>query len=274
MIKENKIENYIGKKINSVTVVGLDFNYIGRVYNANHWIFRCECGNEFSCAPSRVLSGHKKSCGCKRYTGAITHGLNGDEFYHTWYSMMQRCYNPKHHNYHSYGARGIFVCEEWHDPQKFIEWARTTIGKKDRNLTVDRIDNNGPYSPENCRWATPKEQSRNRRNTRYGTMDGITKPLTEWCEEYNIYPETVMQRMESGMDFKSALTHPTGFESISSFIIEIDGVKKNVTEWCKIFGTSRNTAYGRIKRGLDPIEAVSKPPRKPVPQTKNRSKNK
>ena len=161
----NNIADYQGKKLWNLTVVGLDPEYIGKTYNANKWLFRCDCGNLFSESPSRVLSGHKKSCGCRKKNKKRTHGAAADPFYHTWWSMMQRCYNPKHHNYHRYGKRGISVCEEWHDPAVFVEWARNTAGEKNPNITIDRVNNNKGYSPDNCRWATKVEQSNNRRNT-------------------------------------------------------------------------------------------------------------
>lgn len=262
------IKNYIGKKINHVTVLG--------VYESEEnptskfWEFKCDCGNTFYCFPSVVLSGHKKSCGCLKKNQNKTHGMWNSGFYHTWWSMMQRCYNPEHHNYPNYGARGIKVCEEWHKVENFVAWARLTVGKKDRKLTVDRIDVNGDYCPENCRWATNKEQSRNMRTNRIETIDGISKPFSEWCEEYNIATEVVYQRCNTlGWKFETALKTPVGSRnpdnnnsnfSTNDIIIEIDGEKGNISFWCNKFGTSRQTAYRRISRGWDLVKAVKTPP--------------
>lgn len=263
------IEDYLGKKVSEdLEVVGLDNSFNKRTFNANHWIFKCSCGKEFSEMPSRILKGHKKSCGCKRYTGALVHGLNGDEFFHTWYSMMQRCYNEKHHNYHRYGERGIIVCKEWHEPKNFIEWAHSTVGEKYDSLTLDRIDNDKGYSPENCRWATKKQQARNRSTTRYETIDGIRKPLSEWCEEYGIEYYVVLSRCnELGWSIEDAVKTPkfkaspksekkNGVRRNARILVEIDGVSKNVSDWCKIYGLDRSTIYGRIRNGIDPQKAI------------------
>lgn len=200
------VKDFIGKRFNNVTVIGQDVRETH--FNANHWVFICDCGKEFSDRPSRILSGHRKSCGCQKVARLITHGLNGDEFYHTWWSMMQRCYNKEHHNYQRYGGRGIVVCEAWQDPANFIQWARETIGHKKREMTVDRIDVNGNYCPENCRWATAKEQQNNMRTNRKMTIDGITKNITEWCTEYGISTQLANARMKAGMSFEEALKTP------------------------------------------------------------------
>ena len=109
--------------------------------------------------------------------------------YNVWVTMMHRCYDPKRVKYKDYGGRGIEVCDEWHDPNCFIDWAEANgyqIG-----LQLDRKDNDSWYSPENCRFITPKENSRNRRNTKYLTINNDTKCVAEWCEEIDISPFTV-----------------------------------------------------------------------------------
>lgn len=202
------IEDYLGKRVsNHLEVIGEDKAFNENTINANHWIFKCDCGKVFSEFPSRILNGHKQSCGCKRYTGRLVHGLNGNEFFHTWYSMMQRCYNPKHHNYKNYGQRGIRVCDEWHDAQSFILWAEKTKGKKERQITIDRINNDGDYCPENCRWATFTEQRRNTRQNRIIEYQGQRKCLTEWANEYGMSKELLGQRLKH-MSIEKALTTP------------------------------------------------------------------
>jgi transposase-like protein len=134
--------------------------------------------------------------------------------YNLWTTMMHRCYNVKRKKYGNYGGRGIRVCEEWHEPNAFIEWAMMNGYRP--GLQIDRIDNEKGYSPENCRWVTPKENSRNKRNTRYLTINGITKCVTEWCEtikisQYTIYSwikefgrEYAESRLEAVLNGKSA----------------------------------------------------------------------
>lgn len=214
------ISEYAGKKLWDLTIVGLDPEYIGKTYNSNHWLFQCVCGNIFSSAPSRVINGHKKSCGCRKKNSKKTHGCYNSGFYPTWYSMIQRCYNPNHHKYKSYGARGISVCEEWKDPLAFISWAKKTIGEKKPGYTIDRYDNNADYCPENCHWATAKEQARNRRSTRLITINGETRPFSEWCDIYGINDSVVRERLKLGWSTEDAFSIPLSpgkkYESICS----------------------------------------------------------
>ena len=107
----------------------------------------------------------------------------------TWSTMIHRCEDSKRTKYRDYGGRGIKVCEEWHNPNNFIDWAENNGYMP--GLQLDRINNNGDYCPNNCRWVTPKENSRNRRNTVFLTIHGETKCVAEWCELYDVSPYTV-----------------------------------------------------------------------------------
>ena len=138
------------------------------------WKCRCDCGETTIETRSNLINGRVNSCGClsielslQRFT---KHGKRHTRLYGVWNNMKNRCYNPKVHNYHRYGARGITVCEEWRDNfEKFCEWAisngydeNAPFGK----CTLDRIDNDKGYSPDNCRWVDAKTQSNNRSNNR------------------------------------------------------------------------------------------------------------
>lgn len=211
-------------------------------------------------APSRVLSGHIKSCGCLRKTSKATHGVADDPFYHTWWSMMQRCYNPNHHQFKNYGARGIKVCEPWHDPINFINWAKSTIGNKVKSLSIDRIDTHGNYDPENCRWATAKQQANNRTNNTCYSIDGVTKTFTEWCNLYNISDNVAWERINKlNWSPKEAFSTPLHSTSKRYRLIEINGITKSVAEWCRIYKIQYNTVYARIKRGLSYKDAITLP---------------
>lgn len=120
-----------------------------------------------------------------------THGFSADypKLYIVWETMKNRCENPNRKKYKDYGGRGIKVCEEWHDAEIFCKWALANGYAE--GLQLDRIDNDGNYCPENCRWVTPKENNRNRRNTKYLTIGGITKCVAEWCETIDISEFTI-----------------------------------------------------------------------------------
>lgn len=138
----------------------------------------------------------------------ITHGFSKTEkLYNVWKSMRQRCLNKNNDDYSHYGGRGITICQDWLDSYiPFREWALAN-GYQD-GLTIDRIDYNGNYCPENCRWITQHDQNRNRTNNRYITYNGVTKTMTDWAEEYNINLRTLKSRLDAGCDIEDALTRP------------------------------------------------------------------
>ena len=131
------------------------------------WKCECECGRVCFVSASAFQRGDTKSCGClrvERFKEIITkHGRSRTPSYKDWLLMMDRCYNENNAQYKNYGGRGIKVCPEWHDTETFCEWADSHGCKKD--LQLDRRDNNGDYSPENCHYVTPKQNMRNRRIT-------------------------------------------------------------------------------------------------------------
>lgn len=160
----------------------------------------CDCGNTSYVRLGNLRSGITTSCGCwsleyRRGIAACdqaTHGLSKHALYPTWRNMMRRCYNTKDRSYKNYGGRGIKVCERWHRVENFIA---DMCARPHPDSTVERKDNDGNYSPENCYWATRLQQNRNRRNTKMIELNGETRSLGEWCEAYKMDYHVVRDRI-------------------------------------------------------------------------------
>jgi len=124
----------------------------------------------------------------------VKHGQTGTRTYIAWVNMKSRCFNPNTIYFKWYGGRGITVCERWLDFQNFFE----DMGHCPDGMTLDRIDNNGNYTPENCRWATHKTQHNNRRRNRHITADGRTQTLQQWCDELGLSSHCLRDRLKRG----------------------------------------------------------------------------
>lgn len=136
-----------------------------------------------------------------------THGMSNTPTYKTWVTMRKRCTNPHNSDYYLYGGRGIKVCERWSSFENFY----LDMGERDEGMTIDRIDPNKDYSPDNCRWATNLEQARNKRNVRFVTFNDMTKSLHEFCEELKLNYYTVNTRLvQQKWTVERALSTPTG----------------------------------------------------------------
>ena len=173
---------------------------------------KCDCGKEKEIRSGNLRSGHSLSCGClcseilsERNKETARHGGCGTRLYRIWLDMRQRCQSKKSISWHLYGGRGIKVCREWdEDFVSFRDWA-LSHGYND-DLQLDRIDNDGGYSPDNCRWSTIHEQGNNRRTCVYITIDKETKTLTEWCNITGIKRSTAYSRIVKGWDPALAVT--------------------------------------------------------------------
>lgn len=179
------------------------------------WQFSCLCGTQKVLRMSTVRSGAVKSCGClhlERCRSGLNQTKHGQSkvgqvsrLHAIWRGMKKRC-NPKNNPSATrrYAARGVAVCDEWRDSfPAFKAWADANGYAAD--LTIDRIDVNGPYSPENCRWATMKAQCRNRTTTRWIEIDGVTKSLAEWREDAGISGPAFYARVKRGWSVEKAL---------------------------------------------------------------------
>ena len=156
----NMIKNKIGKKFGKLIVLE---DTGKRQLKYVIWKCLCDCGNITEVRSNHLKSGHTKSCGCIRGYN-VKHGKSeNNNTYQTWENMKQRCFNPNTDNYKYYGKRGITICERWMVFENFL----ADMGERPEGMTLDRIDNDGHYELDNCRWATHKEQMLNRRGWKW-----------------------------------------------------------------------------------------------------------
>ena len=151
-------------------------------------LYECQyCGKEFEAITKDIKKGHTKSCGCQK--GGNTHGLTHNQFYKTWNAMMSRCTNLKHKSYPNYGARGITVCDEWLDVTNFVAWVDSTHPNIS-GVSLDRIDNDKGYSPDNCTWSSRTMQNINKRMqvTNTSGFVGVSwhKGNTKWFAQISV----------------------------------------------------------------------------------------
>ncbi len=174
-----------------------------------YWLCECDCGVTKLVQGTKLRSGHTKSCGCLRgevVSGAnTTHGLSASRTYEVYSGMKKRCLNQNSKSYADYGARGIKICDRWlHSFENFL----ADMGERPEGHTLERDNNDGPYSPENCRWATRQEQACNTRRNRFITFQGLTLTVDAWERRLRLRPNSVGQRLRRGWDAERALTAP------------------------------------------------------------------
>lgn len=205
----------IGNVFSRLTIVGTPYTI-----NKRTWAkCKCECECDSTCVIrcDHLLNGNTKSCGClqkdiakemiieRSWKHGYSSGKNRTRIYRIWRNMMNRCYLPTLPAYKDYGGRGILVCDRWHEFLNFLEDCEILNTSK---LTIDRIDNNKGYSPENCRFVTAKVQTRNTRTNTWLKLFGKTRLLVEWAEQYNVKASVLRKRLKRGHYLFDALTRP------------------------------------------------------------------
>lgn len=216
-----------GERFGRLVILERDYSPSPNKANNARWLCQCDCGNTTSAVGSSLRRGKTVSCGCRqRETGPehnTKHGM-ADRIpeYYIWNTMRGRCMNPRNAKYPRYGGRGIRVCAAWNDFARFY----ADMGPRPTpRHSIDRIDNDGPYSPENCRWATISEQSNNRRSNLWLTHAGRTQRPAEWAAELGIDVKIIYRRMHRGWSDARVLTqnargsHRSGGETVE------DGMK-------------------------------------------------
>jgi hypothetical protein len=181
-----------GQRYNRLSVV----KFIERRNGHSFFRCRCDCGNVMVATLNSLRNGNTQSCGCLHRERTATHGLSHTAEYDCWTSMIQRCYNPKNTNYRRYGARGIVVCTRWRD--SFEHFIADMGRRPSRKHSIEREDNSGDYSPENCKWATRRQQLANRRCSRTVEYRGQTMLVSEFGRLIGRNKSTVYWHLSRG----------------------------------------------------------------------------
>lgn len=182
-----------------------------------------------------------------------THNLSYTKIYKIWYSIKNRCNNPKHHAYKDYGGRGIKICYEWQN--SLVEFEKYMGKRPSEKHSVDRINPDGNYEPGNVKWSSPYEQANNRRDNIKLSYNGKTQTITQWATELNIKPATIASRKHNGWTDEEILTIPIKNNVILSF----NGEEKTLAEWARITGINIQTLSRRVIDGWPTKDILSKP---------------
>lgn len=204
-------EARLGKTFNRLTVA--EYSHMHRQAGGtpvHYYRCVCSCGNTVVAVWRNVEQGRVKSCGCymrdklvaRQLRHGHTVGHKPTKAWRIWHGMVSRCHSKSNRAYPLYGGRGIYVCDRWRES---FENFFSDMGDAPEGKTLDRIDNDGPYSPDNCRWATSAEQSLNRRVTVKASINGVTKPAAVWAIEAGAKPDTVRARLARGWSHHEAI---------------------------------------------------------------------
>lgn len=187
----------------------------GRTHGAVVWLCDCDCGKPFHANSNALLTGNTRSCGCllKDTQARIKHGASmvGHHWpeYKIWCRMKQTCYNPKCPGWKWYGAKGIKVCDRWLGPNGFQNFIADMGRRPDDKTSIDRINSNDDYCPENCRWADPLEQGGNTSRCRFLELDGVRLTMRQWALRIGLDYDALRYRLKAGWTVLEALTLPT-----------------------------------------------------------------
>lgn len=211
----HRFKDVTGQRFNRLTVIELS-----HMKRCAYWRCKCDCGNEVVVPIDGLTTGHTKSCGCHKRDNThrvkYRHGREPKDVWHAWCHVRARCYNPKNKSYHRYGGRGIRVCDRWLN--SFEAFRDDMRPRPSPQHSIERKDNDGDYTPDNCTWATKKAQARNRRSSVLVEYQGRTQCVTAWAEELGIKAHTLYRRVfVSKWEIERALTTPVG---ASSFYVQ------------------------------------------------------
>lgn len=250
-------EDYTNKKVYKWTI--LHFSHKDK-WGQPVYTCRCECGDIHDVNIYALKYGKSKACRhCCSH--ATKHKKSHTRLYSLYYSIKDRCYNPNNRNYNNYGGRGIIMCDEWkNDFASFYYWAQNN-GYSD-SLTIDRIDVNGIYEPQNCRWITMQEQANNKRTNRIISYKDKNYTVSQFCKELSLNEDTIRQRINvyGYTKAEDLLKPPHHIKDTCKIYIKINGQEKSLSAWCEELNVNKETIRNRIRKyGYTPEQALTIP---------------
>lgn len=242
MPRKGQIEDLGSRVFGRLTVL---FRVPNKFQHHTRWKCQCECGKTCEVEAINLKARRQVSCGCwskensaERFT---THGMSQSQEYKCWSGIKKRCYQANSKSYPNYGGRGIVMSDAWHDN---FEAFLTDMGRRPPGGTIERTDNNGPYSKENCRWATKKEQALNTRRNHYIEHLGERLTLGEWANRYGIDRLVLLKRLRRGWAIEKALTG--ALQNGPLAYLTMNGVTKTLDEWATFSGITKGCIRTRI----------------------------
>lgn len=211
--RKKDFESLIGKKFNKLTVIDVQRS----PRKKTRAFCKCDCGSDWDGAIHTIISGHTKSCGCYRQFVStdenITHGLSDHYLYGRWQGLLNRCYNSNWGAFKNYGARGITVCDRWRigedGEHPFVLFLKDMLPVPFKGASIDRVNNDLGYGPDNCIWADRKQQAWNRRDTTWVHLPHSSIPLQAFCDTYKKSRFKIITRMKKlGISLTEAATLP------------------------------------------------------------------
>lgn len=240
-----KIKDISGQKFGRLTAI----EFVGSKNKKAMWLCQCECGNTIEVIGAHLRNGNTKSCGC------ITkkHGMFGTRIYNVWHTMKERCYVKSHINYNIYGGRGIKVCPEWQEFIPFMEWAYSNGYNENAprgQCTLDRIDQNGDYCPENCRWVSMSIQANNKTDNVYLEYQGTTDTLSNHARRVGISPVLAEGRYLKGMELSDIFKvgRVGEIKKVAQYDKDMNLIKiwDSCMEVCETLGYKMNSLRGNL----------------------------
>lgn len=251
MKEKFKKENYIGKTFGKLTILsfGEPKTILGKkglpIVKNRTVNCSCSCGKLWTGNFSSIKLQKTKSCGCIYLESNKTHGLNKTSEYRTWCSMKERCLNLNNKDYKYYGGRGIKICDRWLN--SFENFYEDMGNKPSKKHSIDRINVNGNYCPENCRWVTAKKQMNNTSKNTYVTYKGKTQSLPEWCDELNLNYNAIRPRFYRGkLTIEQAFENPLRIIDRQIKNIIYKEVEKPIKQWCLELNLNYRAIWRRI----------------------------